>query len=73
MTQNIDNAFSLELLKRIQADVAHIRERMDDHHQQIIYVREQINGLQGEIIRLDKHFSQRLDRIERRLELADTE
>jgi peptidoglycan hydrolase CwlO-like protein len=73
MTQPVDDSLTLAILKKIQADVSHIRERVDDHHEQLISVREQINTLQAELIRHDKHFTQRLDRIERRLDLTDAE
>ena len=73
MTQTVTNELILELLKKIQADVAHIR---DDHAHQLRLLREQMHGiagdihnLQGEFIRIDN----RLDRIERRLDLADAE
>jgi peptidoglycan hydrolase CwlO-like protein len=71
MTEPITNELMYEILKKIQADVSHTRERIDDHDQQFISLREQINNLQGDLIRLDKHVMQRLDRIERRLELTD--
>ena len=71
MAAPITNELMYEVLKKIQADVSHIRGRTDDHDQQFISLREQINSLQGDLIRLDKHVMQRLDRIERRLELTD--
>jgi hypothetical protein len=70
MTQPINNELIFEVLKKVQADVAHIRE---DHSQQLISLREQIHNLQGDLLRLDKNVMHRLDRIERRLELTDAE
>jgi hypothetical protein len=70
MTQTVDPTLIFEVLKKIQTDVAHIRE---DHGQQLISLREQIHNLQGDLLRLDKNVMHRPDRIERRLELTDAE
>jgi hypothetical protein len=75
MTQVVTNELIYEVLKKIQADVAHVRE---DHGRQLVSLREQvhnmnlslqtqIHALQGDVLRMDK----RLDRLERRLELTD--
>ncbi|HEY6328259.1 MAG TPA: hypothetical protein VI756_02905 [Blastocatellia bacterium] len=70
MTQTVTNELMLELLKKIQADVAHMRGSYDE---QLIAIREQIHNLQGDLLRLDRNVMHRLDRIERRLDLADAE
>lgn len=69
--QPISNELVFEVLKKIQADVAHIRERVSDHDQQFIALREQMHSQQGDFLRFDRHVMQRLDRIERRLELTE--
>jgi hypothetical protein len=85
MTQPITNELIYEVLKKIQADVAHIKARVDDHDQQFIALRDQmhnmnlslqtqIHALQGDVLRIDKQMvaiGHRLERIERRLELTD--
>lgn len=76
-----------EILKKIQDDVAYIKARADSHDQQFIGLREQlhnqhrslqtqIHDLQGDALRLEKGQAamlRDLDRIKRRLELADAE
>lgn len=81
MSETITNELMYEVLKKIQADVAHIKDRVDDHDEQFIAMREQLHSLQrdihnvqGDILRVDKQIvpiGHRLERIERRLELAD--
>ena len=87
MAEAITNELIYEVLKKIQADVAHIKTRVDDHDQQFVAMREQIHGmhrslqtqihdLQGDTLRNDKQLiavSHRLDPIEHRLELTDAE
>ena len=53
--------------------MAHIRERVDDHDQQFISVREQMHNLQDDVLRIDRQMIERLSRIARRLELAEAE
>jgi septal ring factor EnvC (AmiA/AmiB activator) len=70
----VTNEIIFEVLKKIQADVAHIKGRVDDHDQQFIALREQLHGLQGDLLRIDRQaasVSHRLERIERRLELTE--
>jgi small-conductance mechanosensitive channel len=75
MTQVITNDLMHEVLKNVQADVAHMRE---DHGQHLVSLRAQvynmnlslqtqIHALQGDILRIDKRFA----RIERHPELTD--
>jgi septal ring factor EnvC (AmiA/AmiB activator) len=73
MAGTITNELMYDTLKKLQADVAHIRERVDDHDQQFISVREQMHSLQGDVLRIDTQMIERLSRIARRLELADAE
>jgi len=83
----VTNEIMFEVLKKIQADVAHIRGRVDDHDQQFISLRDQIHNmhrglqtqihdLQGDMLQLEKgqtSIMHDVDRVKRRLELADTE
>jgi len=76
-----------EVLKKVQADVAHMRGRVDDHDQHFIALRDQIHGmhrslqtqihdLQGDMLRVEKGQTavmHDVDHIKRRLELADAE
>jgi len=85
MAEAITNELMYEVLKKIQADVSHIKARVDDHDQQFISMREQMHGmhrglqtqihdLQGDTLRIEKGQTSILhdiDRIKRRLELAD--
>lgn len=70
----VTNKIMFEVLKRIQAGVAHIKGRVDEHDQQVVALREQLHNLQVDMLRLDRQGSfvvHRLERIERRLELAE--
>jgi predicted nucleic acid-binding Zn-ribbon protein len=70
----ITNELLYEVLKKIQADVGHIRNRVDDHDSQFIALREQLHNMQGELLRSERQtasVSYRLERIEARLGLAD--
>ncbi len=70
----VSNELIYEVLKKIQADVAHIKARVDDHDQQFIALREQVHSLQGDVLRLERQgatVSHRLERIEQRLGLVD--
>lgn len=74
MPENVNNELLYEILKKIQADVAHIKGCVDDHDQQFITLREQVHNLQGDILRIDRQGAtvlHRLERIERRLELTE--
>jgi septal ring factor EnvC (AmiA/AmiB activator) len=70
----VTNELLFEVLKKIQGDVVHIKARVDDHDQQFIALREQLHGIQGDILRLERqgaNFSHRLERIEQRLQLVE--
>jgi len=74
MPEAVSNELLYEILKKIQADVAHIKSCVDDHDQQFIALREQVHNLQGDLLRIDRQgagVQHRLERIERRLELAE--
>ena len=63
----------LEILRKIQADIADIKRKQDEHGAQFVRVRESIHSLQGEIhslhgdvLRIDRSlagFQNQLDRI----------
>jgi predicted nucleic acid-binding Zn-ribbon protein len=63
-----------ELLKRVHSDVAALKEGQRDLRQDMISVRNQIHGLQGDVNALRATTSNleiRLDRIETRLDLRE--
>jgi hypothetical protein len=74
MPESVSNELLYEILKKIQAYVAHIKGCADDIDQQFIALREQVHNLQGAVLRIDRQGATvlpRLERIERRLELAE--
>jgi hypothetical protein len=52
MTQTIDNQLIFEVLKKIQTDVTHIKERVSDHDQKFIAIHEQILNLERAVLRV---------------------
>jgi predicted nucleic acid-binding Zn-ribbon protein len=63
-----------ELLKRIHSDVAALKEGQRDLRQDMISIRNQIHGLQGDVNTLratSSHLENRFDRIETRLDLRE--
>ena len=73
MTEETQNLM-LEILKRIQADLSEMKDDMRDFKDGQIRVRNEINDLRGDILRLERSnagIEARLSRIERRLDLVD--
>ena len=73
MTQETQNLM-LEILKRIQADLSEMKDDMRDFKDGQIRVRNEINDLRGDILRLERSnagIETRISRIERRLDLVD--
>ena len=70
----VDADLVYEVLKRIQADIALLKEGQRDLRQDNLSIRNQIHNMQGDINSLRGSFAQmdqRLDRIENRLELRE--
>lgn len=70
----ITNELIYEVLKKLQADVAQVKATQADHSRQFIRVRDDINNLRGDDLRLESWQAQmdsRLQRIEARLNLSD--
>ena len=73
MTEETQNLM-LEILKRIQADLTEMKDDMRDFEDGQIRVRNEINDLRGDILRLERSnagIEARISRIERRLDLVD--
>lgn len=75
MTQPpITNELMHEVLKKIQGDVSHIKTDLSDVKAMQLRMREDFNRFEGDLLRFERLEAEtqlRLDRIERRLELAD--
>ena len=70
----VDADLVYEILKRIQTDVALLKEGQRDLRQDNLSIRNQFHSMQGDINSLRGTFAQidqRLDRIENRLELRE--
>ncbi|QRI65183.1 hypothetical protein JQ506_09500 [Shinella sp. PSBB067] len=70
----VDADLVYEILKRIQIDIALLKEGQRDLRQDNLSIRNQIHSMQGDINSLRGTFAQmdqRLDRIENRLELRE--
>ncbi len=70
----VDADLVYEILKRIQMDIALLKEGQRDLRQDNLSIRNQIHSMQGDINGLRGAFAQmdqRLDRIENRLELRE--
>ncbi|MBN9057297.1 hypothetical protein [Shinella sp. NM-101] len=70
----VDADLVCEILKRIQIDIALLKEGQRDLRQDNLSIRNQIHSMQGDINSLRGTFAQmdqRLDRIENRLELRE--
>ena len=79
MTENVENLL-LEHLKRFQAGQDRIERKLDEHTQRLGRIENKLASLRGGIgqgeeawaeqsVRIDK-LAERLDRIERRLEIS---
>ena len=76
MAEPITNELIYEVLKRIQSDVAHIRDRVDDHDQQFILLRREVHNLRGDGLDLaggQVAIRDEISRLKNRFEFADTE
>jgi hypothetical protein len=65
----ITNELMYNVLKKIQEDVSHIRDRVDDHDQQFIRMREEIHSMRGDVLRVGRSVAEmqvKIDRLERR-------
>ncbi|MGB4967716.1 MAG: hypothetical protein WBO35_05960 [Candidatus Saccharimonadales bacterium] len=63
-----------EVLKEIQANVAYIRRRMDDHDEQFKSIRHMLMAMQGDDLRHEATIAAMrvdIDRINKRLNLSD--
>jgi septation ring formation regulator EzrA len=77
----ITNELIYEILRQLQAGQAEVRAILADHTRQLLRVREEINnvrddvnGLRGDDLRIEtmqSNMDARLERIERRLNLSD--
>jgi len=70
----VDADLVYEVLKRIQADIALLKDSQRELRQDNLAIRNQIHGIQGDINSIRgsmAQMDQRLDRIENRLELRE--
>jgi hypothetical protein len=70
----ITNELIYELLKRMQADIANLKEGQRDLRQDNLSIRNQLHSLQGDVNNLRAsvgHIETRLDRIENRFDLRE--
>jgi hypothetical protein len=70
----ISNELVYEVLKSIQAAVAEIKATQADHTRQLLRIRDDINNLRSDDLRIETlqtNMDMRLERIERRLNLTD--
>lgn len=73
MTQ-VTNDLIYEILKQLQTGQTELRTLLSDHTRQFIRIREDINALRGDDLRLESFQPQidtRLERIETRLKLNE--
>jgi hypothetical protein len=64
----------LEVLKRLQSDMADLKQGQRSVRDELIGVRQQLHVLQGDVLRLEGDIAGilvRLDRIDSRLDLAE--
>lgn len=74
MTDAITNELIYEVLKKLQTDVAQIKETQRDHSQQFIRLREDINGIRSDALRQERSVASMqtdIERINQRLGLID--
>jgi predicted nucleic acid-binding Zn-ribbon protein len=65
----------LEILRRLQADMADLKQGQRSLRDELIGVRQQLHAMQGDILRQEADIAEipvKLDRINARLDLADT-
>lgn len=70
----VTNELIFEILKKIQADIADVKDSLSDHTRQFIRLREEIHNLRGDDLRrevVQAQMDNRLERIETRLGLVD--
>lgn len=70
----VTNQLIYEVLKQLQADMAQVKATQADHTQQFLRMREDINNLRSDDLRLETLQTQmlmRLERIEKRLDLVE--
>jgi septal ring factor EnvC (AmiA/AmiB activator) len=70
----VTNQLLYEVLKKIQDELAHVRARVDDHTDQLISIRDDIHGVRGDILRVERSVAEtkvRVERIERRMGLVE--
>lgn len=71
---DVSNELIFEVLKSVQGSVSEIRTTLQDHTRLLHRIREDINTMRGDDLRLEAMqaaMDNRLERIERRLDLAD--
>lgn len=74
MVEKVSNELMYEVLKSIQADLVHVKRKVDEQDRHSLDLRHQIHDVQGHLIRIDENMARLdlpLDRIESRLELVD--
>ncbi len=70
----VTNELLYEILKKLQTDMAEVKNTLGDHGHQLIRIREEINMLRGDDLRretMQAQMGHRLERIEQRLQLTD--
>jgi predicted nucleic acid-binding Zn-ribbon protein len=71
MTENL----VLEILRRLQTDMTDLKQGQRSLRDELIGVRQQLHAMQGDILRQEQDIAGilvKLDRINTRLDLADT-
>ena len=71
---DVTNELMYELLKRMQTDISSLKHGQREHRDDILSLRNQMHGMQGDINSLRGsvgHIEDRLERIENRLELRE--
>ncbi len=70
----VSNELIYDVLKSIQGSITDLRATLQDHARLLHRIREDINAMRGDDLRLEAMqaaMDNRLERIERRLDLAD--
>jgi hypothetical protein len=74
MAGSVTNDLLYEILKQIQGDMALVKAAQAEHTQMLLRIREDINGLRADSLRVERiqvEAELRPDRIEKRLNLVD--